>query len=561
MTDFTVHNDQTTGAFRAHYEKVLEEARNLGPHDLGAVPLNGSASPKSSLLMLKFDDRHYSDWEKLTHALLLTLIRKKRFSADELRRGIEGLEPPLYARLSYYEKWAFSMLLGMIERGILSRREIEAAYIEAGLEGGDESSKNAVFAVGDVVVIKPEALHRRWRKPHLRTPGYLFGAKGVITEIIGRFEDPSFSAFRDQLASKKEGVKDDYDQRLRQPLYRVRFAADQVKHYAEDCLAQKQPQRSASHDNIFVFADVFHPWLARASTATTTTTSGGGEEERVTLHTKPIVNFVEHDGHRHGDRREIEQTALDREQKQQFLVQPLAEVLIALLCRKGITSMQELRAAVERIDSLTHRGEGAADNGGGGVKLGQKIVARAWVDPAFKAELLRDPRTAVLKAFGVHTSNYQVQLDASTHPSAAAKRPHAKYPHGHTELRVIEATDAVHPLVVCTLCSCYPSAILGTSPSWYKSSLYRAAAVRMPRQLLREQFGLDVGGSERELHVYDSTAEARYLVLPRRPHGTAGWSEEQLQRIVTRDSMIGVAECRAEAPEIAVPAPTPRSKL
>lgn len=152
-----------------------------------------------------------------------------------------------------------------------------------------------------------------------------------------------------------------------------------------------------------------------------------------------------------------------------------------------------------------------------GPRNGAQVVARAWTDPEFKARLLTDGTAAIgemgyLGAQGEH-------------------------------MVVVENTPDVHNLVVCTLCSCYPWPTLGLPPVWYKSAAYRARAVIEPRAVLRE-FGVDVPGDV-EVRVWDSTAEMRYLVLPERPAGTEGMTEEQLAELVTRDSMIGVARLTA----------------
>lgn len=152
-----------------------------------------------------------------------------------------------------------------------------------------------------------------------------------------------------------------------------------------------------------------------------------------------------------------------------------------------------------------------------GPRNGAQVVARAWTDPDFRARLLADGTAAIgemgyLGAQGEH-------------------------------MVVVENTPDVHNLVVCTLCSCYPWPTLGLPPVWYKSSAYRSRAVIEPRAVLRE-FGLDVP-DDVEVRVWDSTAEMRYLVLPERPAGTEGMTEEQLVELVTRDSMIGVARVAA----------------
>ena len=152
-----------------------------------------------------------------------------------------------------------------------------------------------------------------------------------------------------------------------------------------------------------------------------------------------------------------------------------------------------------------------------GPRNGARVVARAWLDPAFKRRLLEDG-TAVVAEMGFAGR----QTD---------------------RLVVLENTPKIHNMVVCTLCSCYPWAVLGLPPVWYKSAPYRSRAVIDPRGVLRE-FGLDVG-ADVEVSVWDSTAEVRYMVLPERPAGTEGWSEERLASIVTRDSMIGVTKVKA----------------
>src|SRR5262249_23672266 len=155
-----------------------------------------------------------------------------------------------------------------------------------------------------------------------------------------------------------------------------------------------------------------------------------------------------------------------------------------------------------------------------GPRNGARVVAKAWVDPGFRRWLFADGTAAIGSlAYGGRSGNHLVAL---------------------------ENTPSVHNMVVCTLCSCYPWAVLGLPPLWYKSAPYRSRAVAEPRAVLRE-FGVELP-AETEIRVWDSTAELRYLVIPLRPAGTEGWSEEQLAGIVTRDSMIvtGVLEPPAQ---------------
>ena len=145
---------------------------------------------------------------------------------------------------------------------------------------------------------------------------------------------------------------------------------------------------------------------------------------------------------------------------------------------------------------------------------GAQIVAKAWSDPAFKARLLKDG-TEAIRSLGVESRTGD-------------------------HLNVVENTPSVHNMVVCTLCSCYPWEVLGLPPVWYKSAPYRSRAVKDPRGVLAD-FGVSLP-KDTEIRVWDSTAETRYLVLPMRPAGTEGWSEEQLAELVTRDSMIGTGQ-------------------
>ena len=147
---------------------------------------------------------------------------------------------------------------------------------------------------------------------------------------------------------------------------------------------------------------------------------------------------------------------------------------------------------------------------------GARIVARAWVDDGFRERLRRDAPTAIEEVGLSMKGGLKVQ-----------------------DLGVVENTDTEHHVLVCTLCSCYPLGLLGPSPSWYKSEAYRARVVREPREVLRE-FGLELP-ADVAITVHDTSAEYRYLVIPKRPEGTGHLSEEELTRLVTRDGLIGTA--------------------
>jgi nitrile hydratase len=178
--------------------------------------------------------------------------------------------------------------------------------------------------------------------------------------------------------------------------------------------------------------------------------------------------------------------------------QVMAVALRELLVEKGVLIAEEVRAQIERMDER-------------GPHLGARVVAKAWTDPAFKMRLLADGPKAC--------AELGIELDGM-------------------RLTVVEDKPALHNVIVCTLCSCYPRALLGLPPAWYKSADYRKRAVREPRAVLKE-FGTELPLGV-EVRVHDSTAELRYIVLPLRPAGTEGWSEEKLAALVTRDTMIGV---------------------
>jgi nitrile hydratase subunit alpha len=178
----------------------------------------------------------------------------------------------------------------------------------------------------------------------------------------------------------------------------------------------------------------------------------------------------------------------------------------SLLIEKGLMSTE----AVDRVAEIYEYEVGP--------QLGAKAVAKAWVDPEYKARLLENA-TAACAELGIGGLQGE-------------------------EMVAVEDTDDVHHVIVCTLCSCYPWPVLGLPPNWYKQPAYRARIVREPRKALREEFGYDVPDST-EVRVWDSSSELRYWVLPQRPAGTEGYTEEQLAPLVTRESLIGVGPTKA----------------
>ena len=204
----------------------------------------------------------------------------------------------------------------------------------------------------------------------------------------------------------------------------------------------------------------------------------------------------DHHAHDHGhDAKTVQPDIKEPAEEWEFLEIALRELLI----EKGVVTAREITQRIEEWE-----GKSPAD--------GAKIVARAWTDPAFKQRLLADANAAV--------TELGFSFDG-------------------LKLVALENTDSIHHMVVCTLCSCYPRMLLGMPPLWYKSREYRARAVREPRAILAE-FGTELPDTV-EVRVVDSTADCRFLVLPRRPTGSDGLDEEALATLVTRDAMIGTA--------------------
>ena len=427
-------------------------------------------------------DIPHAHWELQMHAALVILENAKPplMTDEELRRGIEVLDQHTYDTWSYYERWAASISAMLIERGVITTAELHA---ELGLAHAE--STDVQFGVGDVVRIRHEDPTRRFKKPHLRTPGYVFGLRGEVTRYLGLYPDPGLAAFR--LPAP------------RVPLYSVRISLSDIKR------SRYYKEEADVEDGDVVELDVFQPWLDRVK-----------EEEDVSASLNEGVSALlasleghdhDHDhDHVHSSRSETERIAHQREGSAEAADCPgrrLAEALLSLLQQKGMVSPAQLTSTIDRLESRGREMKGA------------DLVVAAWTDETFKQELLHDANAAAL-SLGIVASS-----DAST------------------KLIVCENTPETHHVIVCTLCSCYPSALLGLSPAWYKSASYRARVVRQPRQVLLEAFGTTLPSSQRVV-VHDSTADCRYLVLPMRPAGSEGLDREALRAIVTRDSLLGV---------------------
>lgn len=269
-----------------------------------------------------------------------------------------------------------------------------------------------------------------------------------------------------------------------------RFTVDQFRRAIEELPA-----------NVYDSLTYFEKWIAALSSllvsrGVLTQAEVDARVARLSAHADD-----DHESHDHGHDHDHDHAPI-RADEPGGPYQLLADALYAMLVEKEYFTPAQHRELIEAIDSS-------------GPVAGARLVVRAWTDPAFKRRLLDDGRAAC-KELGISLNE--------------------------VNLVTVENTERVHNVVVCTLCSCYPVFILGRPPDWYKSAAYRSRVVREPRAVL-DEFGTEIA-PERELRVHDSTADMRYLVLPMRPKGTDGWSAEQLERIVTRDTMVGVAECR-----------------
>lgn len=441
-------------------------------HDLGGIP---------ALLGLPIDVSEptiTAQWHSRIDALANILFRRKLIGVDEFRRFIEALAPDTYRDFHYYGKWAASLLQLLLKNGILEEEKVHFL-----LYGAPESQQR--FQVGDRVVVRSFNRRGLFRRPHLRTPGYIFGCFGVIESVAGRFAPPELVSWNFNPSTAPPVEK--------QYLYRVRFAMGDVWRHAE-------------HPADSLDVEIFQEWLAPISEHQEARPSS---DFLVHDHEHHHHHHDDHDNHEHDARTVTEQVALDRETMGATTAsdaifslsaqqEAIAQVLLSEVIRVGLVTAEELLEIERQRDAI------------GANPLGAAVVARAWTDAEFKDFLLRDA-VGALKSIGIDPN---------------------------CNLVVQEDTPEVHNLIVCTLCSCFPTALLGRPPAWYKSSSYRARAVFEPRIVIKELGGPDLGNVR--IRVHDSTADLRYMVLPLRPPGTESLSLDELKQLVNRDHLVGV---------------------
>jgi len=444
-------------------------------HDLGGLvglgPINRT-------------EHNWKYWEKQIDAIAYLLWDAGTMNVHSFRRWVESMTKEHYNNASYYEKWTYAVAQSLLEEKIITQQELDHK-MSVELE-----EEKPIFAVGDLVQVKSENLLSRWRKPHLRTPGYLFGKQGIIERSCGVYTNPELAAFHCLSAN--------------QPMYRVRF--NQM-----DVWPQYSGEKSDTID-----VEVFQHWLEAPTTPTKIHSHKCGDDNHPHHHKESHHSHHEHEehGHDHGDHQHeeraiVEQNAVDKEGDASPF-ETLANAVVSLLIEKKFMTEDQIRQKIENFDEIDQME----------VSYGAKLVAKAWKDPEFKKLLLKDP--------------------------VAAARSQDIDP-GHIQLIAVENTEDVHNVIVCTLCSCYPRKLLGRPPDWYKSRSYRARAVIEPRKVLQE-FGTIIP-PQTKIRVHDSTADIRYFVVPEQPQETKDWSEEQLQKLLTRDSLIGAARIKSVEPK------------
>ncbi|CAJ1448524.1 unnamed protein product [Effrenium voratum] len=304
----------------------------IGPHDLGSQRVESSGT------LHEKGDRIHTFWERQVHATAMLLVKKGHLKVDEVRRGIEFLEPDFYASASYYEKWACSICNALLEHQLLGHTEL-------GIELGPEEDATQRFSPGDLVRVRPSSAAVRWRRPHLRTPGFVHGVCGVVERFVGLFANPEQLAFGGKSWTKN-------------PLYIVRFDVKSIRDFDV-----------GDHGDDQVTVEVYQPWLETASPAELEQQKKKRPPAELSGHADCKRAKHEHEGHDHvhEERATVEQRALEQEPP----CPAIARALNALLLKKGIISAEELRAGIERVDE-GDRNRGAA---------GRQVVARAWVEP------------------------------------------------------------------------------------------------------------------------------------------------------------------------------------
>ena len=483
----------------------LDDGAGQEPVKNSSTGRNGSDSTSGRIAT---DDKQLHHWEQQIHALVVVLVSTEQVRTSELQQEVLGLSDEGFDHgdWGYYGKWAAALAKLLLKQDIIDVKELDVAL------GGRSPQRGEAFKVGASVRIKDRTQTgpaSQWRRPFLTVPGSVAGLQGTVSERLGLRSDDSFFALQKSLgleATCKQYmyvVDIDSEALSKDPERLVTVEASQcwletLKPEAEAdakpsgaAKAPKAPKRRHLRQSLKTVAQSMHDFASKHAEF---------RERSAKIHSEQ----GRHEPHEHLPRSIVEAQAVEKEGRE-TPGQRVTEALLQVLTYRGVLAMSAVSRAMEVIDSL------------GVHPVGPWIVARAWCDTSFKSLLLEDAHAAI------QMLGHEATSSTST-----------------VRIKVVESTPRVHNLVVCTLCSCYPVTLLGLSPAWYKSREYREQAVERPRELLKESFGLEIP-QDVELRVHDSNSELRYIVLPQRPVGTEGWSEERLAPLVTRDAMIGVA--------------------
>jgi len=383
----------------------------------------------------------------------------------------------LFTDESYEEATYYGVYTCALARLAVANNLVPKAVLDRQF-GFPHGSQQVLFLKHDHVTVRAEKHGYRCFKPFTRTPGYIHGMTGVIVEYLGSFSDPMLATF---VSGAQQVV----------PLYRVRFSSETIQAHTDEAT-----------DTFEV--DVFQNWLEATPGSVRTTV------ERPPSYGDACPVKFDGSWHRiHSSRKGFDEYSRSVPCPQSRF-KPLGEALVASLVECNVFSAQKLAQATEKLAwSFSDAAAGDA----------RKLVVRAWLDISFRQLLLSEP-TRALACLGI--SNHTIQGP-------------------DTSLIVLENTEHVHHVVVCTLCSCYPVSIMGNPPAWYRSASFRARVMQEPRTVLSE-FGMQI--TQPEIRVHDSTANLRYMVLPLMPVGATHLAEADLAALVTRDSLIGVGRAR-----------------
>ena len=429
-----------------------------GIHDMGGMHGHGPIAPEDE----KHEPLWHAPWEARMLGITRSMTYPKGFNIDRFRHIRELMPPALYLARSYYDHWYAVCVAALLNGGLATKEEIKSGHAAAG------SAKRNDAARADQVWQSQKTqgvFTREVTTPPLFAIGQRVRARNI--------NPTGHTRCRATCAAKSAWCKST-------------MAATSSPTPMPICRGRR---RSTSILSLSRRANCGAPMLPRA------------------MRSAPICGRAILTQHSHAhdhDHGLVHHHDIHSELPSDPALR--VKALESLLTEKGLVDPAAIDAWIEIYESKI------------GPRNGAKVVAKAWVDPAYKQRLLSDGSRAI------------GELDFLGRQGQ--------------HIVAVENTPEVHNLVVCTLCSCYPLSVLGLPPAWYKSAPYRSRAVIDPRGVLKE-FGLELP-EHVKIRVWDSTAEVRYLVLPERPAGTEGMSEEQLAALVTRDSMIGVGRVSAK---------------